>query len=224
MTPLRQATLSPTPGRTIHDGIAYPDDDGLPMSDNSLQFHWIVTLQGGLDALFRDDPEIVVAGNQLWYPVEGKPTIRAAPDVMVIFGRPKRYRGSYMQWLEGGVAPQVVFEVTSPSNRPGEMVRKFQFYDRYGVDEYYVYNPDCPALDGWLREGGHLEPIPEIDGWISPRLGVRIDLTGDELQVFDPGGRAFATYVELVRQREAERLRAERLAAQLRALGLEPEA
>jgi len=241
MTQLRQAnplTLY-ADGRTIHDGISYPDDDGLPMSDNTLQFQWIVTLQGGLDARFRDDPDVFVAGNHLWYPVQGEPKVRAAPDAMVIFGRPKGYRGSYIQWLEGGIAPQVVFEVLSPNNRPAEMARKFQFYERYGVEEYYVYNPDRPALDGWLREGGGgLAPIPRIDGWISPRLQIRFDLSGDELQVFGPDGQPFCTYVELTRQRddlalqrddlarqrEAERQRAERLAAQLRALGLEPEA
>ncbi|MCU0875242.1 MAG: hypothetical protein MUE50_23160, partial [Pirellulaceae bacterium] len=74
--------------------IEYPDSDGLPMSDNTLQFQWIVTLQGGLDALFRDDPDVFVAGDLLWYPVEGDNTVRAAPDVLVVFGRPKGYRGS----------------------------------------------------------------------------------------------------------------------------------
>ena len=75
--------------------------------------------QGGLDALFRDDPDVFVAGDLLWYPVEGDPKTRIAPDAMVVFGRPKGYRGSYKQWDEGGIAPQVVFEVLSPGNRPG---------------------------------------------------------------------------------------------------------
>ena len=30
--------------------IVYPDSDGKPMSDNTLQFQWIVTIQGGIDA------------------------------------------------------------------------------------------------------------------------------------------------------------------------------
>ena len=30
--------------------IVYPDNDGQPMSDNTLQFKWIVTIEGGLDA------------------------------------------------------------------------------------------------------------------------------------------------------------------------------
>jgi Uma2 family endonuclease len=71
-----------------------------------------------------------VAANLLWYAVEGKPAIRGAPDIFVVFGRPKRLRGSYKQWEEGGIAPQVVFEILSPGNRPGEMQRKFAFYEQ----------------------------------------------------------------------------------------------
>ncbi len=39
-----------------------------------------------------------------------------APDVMVVFGRPKGRRGSYKQWQEDNIAPQVVFAILSPSN------------------------------------------------------------------------------------------------------------
>ncbi len=209
--------------------IEYPDSDGRPMSDNTLQFQWIVTLQGGLDALFRDDPNVFVAGDLLWYPVEGENAVRAAPDVMVVFGRPKGYRGSYKQWDEDGISPQVVFEVLSPNNRVREMVAKFQFYDRFGVEEYYLFDPDRIDLSGWIRRGDDLVEIVQADGWTSPRLGVRFDLSSGDLQVFAPDGRPFATYVELVEQRECERKqaqqehqRAERLAAQLRALGVEP--
>ncbi len=56
--------------------IEYPDSDGLPMAENTLQYEWIVTIKGGVDALFLDDPNVFVAGDLLWYPVEGKPTIR----------------------------------------------------------------------------------------------------------------------------------------------------
>src|SRR6266849_9080184 len=88
--------------------VVYPESDGLPMADNTKQFHWIVTIKGGLDAVFRDDPNVFVAGNLLWYPVEGDNTIRIAPDIMVVFGRTKGHRGSYQQWLEDNIAPQVV--------------------------------------------------------------------------------------------------------------------
>ena len=57
--------------------------------------------------VFRDDPNVFVAGDLLWYPVEGDPKTRMAPDTMVAFGRPKGYRGSYKQWVEGGSRPIV---------------------------------------------------------------------------------------------------------------------
>jgi hypothetical protein len=44
---------------------------------------------GGLDAWFRHDPQVFVAGDLLWYPVEGNNRLSTAPDVMVAFGRPK---------------------------------------------------------------------------------------------------------------------------------------
>src|SRR5580658_2972978 len=105
--------------------VVYPDSDGQPMAENTLQFEWIVTIKGGLDTRFTDDDNVFIAGDLLWYPVEGHPEIRQAPDALVAFGRPKGRRGSYMQWREEGIAPQVVFEVLSPGNRTGEMTNKF---------------------------------------------------------------------------------------------------
>jgi Uma2 family endonuclease len=218
--------------------IVYPESDGQPMADNTKQFRWIVTIEGGLDALFKGDPNVFVAGDLLWYPVEGKPNIRLAPDAMVVFGRPKGDRGSYQQWREGGIAPQVVFEVLSPGNRLAEMIKKFQFYDRYGVEEYYIYDPDGGELSGWMRAAdGDLMEIETMSGWVSPRLNVRFDLRDGELELYYLDGRKFASYLELIEQAEqalqqAEQARqqaeqahdrAERLAAQLRALGVDPE-
>jgi Uma2 family endonuclease len=80
--------------------IVYPDRDGRPMSDNTLQYRWIVTIEGNLELLFADRPDVFVAGDLLWYAVEGQPRVRTAPDALVAFGRPKGYRGSYRQWEE----------------------------------------------------------------------------------------------------------------------------
>jgi hypothetical protein len=76
--------------------IQYPDSDGQAMADNTKQFRWITTIQGGLDALFAERNDVFVAGDLLWYPIEGEPNIRCAPDVLVVFGRPKGNRGSYI--------------------------------------------------------------------------------------------------------------------------------
>ena len=155
------------------------------------------------------------------------------------FGRPKGDRGSYKQWEEGGIAPQVVFEILSPKNRVPEMERKLEFYELYGVQEYYIYDPDNGSLKGWLRGGNHLKKVRKMADFVSPRLHIRFEPgTGpDSLMIFGPDGEKFLTYAELVqngrtmeriaqaeRQRaDEEHQRAEHLAARLRELGFEPE-
>lgn len=129
---------------------------------------------------------------------------------MVAFGRPKGDRGSYWQWEEGGIPPTVVFVMHSPGNRDVDLVRKLAFYDQYGVQEYCHYDPSSWELSLWVRSDGGLKPVAEVDGWVSPRLGVRYDLSGGELVMWTPDGSPLDTYVGLARRvAEAERVRDE---------------
>lgn len=203
--------------------IIYPDSDGQPMADNTKQFRWIVQIQQNLEAWFADDPDVFVAGDLLWYAVEGDPKIRQAPDAMVIFGRPKGDRGSYQQWKEENIAPQVVFEVRSPGNTQTEMDRKLVFYERYGVEEYYLYDPDRNDLSGWLRQGDRLLPIEDIQTWISPRLSIRFEWTDDDLKLYLPNGIPFTTLEQERRRAEQAEQRAAKLAERLRELGIDPD-
>jgi len=177
--------------------VIYPDSDGNPMSDNTKQFRWIVTIQQNLEWLFAANPEVFVAGDLLWYPVEGKEKLRQAPDVMVVLGRPKGDRGSYQQWKENHIAPQVVFESLSPANTQIKMSKKLLFYNRYGVEEYYLYDPERNDFSGWLRSEDDLDAIDPIDNWVSPLLQIRFDLSGEELQIIRPDGEKFLSYVEI---------------------------
>jgi Uma2 family endonuclease len=156
--------------------------------------------------------------------------VSRAPDTMVVFGRPKGDRGSYQQWREDDIAPQVAFEILSPCNTKREMERKLLFYQVYGVEEYYLYDPESNDLSGWCRsEDGLLDSIETMSGWVSPRLGIRFEM-GEELQLYRPDGTLFLSFdevskrLELAEQQvEEERQRAERLAAKLRELGIDPE-
>jgi Uma2 family endonuclease len=191
--------------------LLYPDSDGQPMSDNTKQFRWIVVFKENLEILFADRSDVFVAGDLLWYAVEGRPDIRVAPDTMVVLGRAKGDRGSYKQWQEDNIAPQVVFEILSPGNTVLEMSRKLLFYQRYGVLEYYVFDPDRLNLAGYIRtEGGNsLEEIAQMQGWVSPLLGIRFELMEDDLTVYRPDGARFLTSVELHERAEQEYQRAE---------------
>ena len=80
--------------------IHHPDDDGLPMSDNTAQFDWISIIKWNLEAIFRNQPDVFLAGNHLIYPVEGSVKFRQAPDVYVALGPKKGDRGSYKVWEE----------------------------------------------------------------------------------------------------------------------------
>ena len=197
--------------------IVYPDSDGKPMAENTLQYDWIVKITGGLRRLFADDPNVFIAGDLFWYPVEGRPDIRMAPDTLVVFGRPPGHRGSYRQWVEAGIAPQIVFEVLSPGNRFGEMLAKFNFYRHYGVEEYYIYDPDRLELSGFLRQQDDLVEIEPMQGHVSPRLKVKFEMVGDGLRLTGPDGLPFETFEGIVlaekearRAAEEQRARAER--------------
>ncbi len=189
--------------------IIYPDSDGEPMAENTQQFRWIVVIKENLELLFADHEDVFVAGDLLWYPIEGDNKTRRAPDALVVFGRPKGDRGSYKQWEEDNIPPQVVFEVLSPGNRLTEMMQKLEFYERFGVEEYYLYDPDQVDLTGWLRSGDSLKVIDSMEGWVSPRLQIRFDLSSDTLVIYRPDGERFYTFVELGKLRQEAENRAQ---------------
>jgi Uma2 family endonuclease len=217
--------------------IIYPDSDGQPMAESTIQYELIVKIKEGCESLFKDDPNVFVAADLLWYPVEGRPDISQAPDTMVVFGRPKGDRLSYIEHREDNIGPQVVFEIRSHNDSNTKMNKKLSFYQRHGVEEYYLYDPERNELEGWQRIDGDLEVIEPMEGWISPRLGVRFELGEDGLEIYRPDGEKFISYAELEearlldRQRlqqefqraEQESQRAERLAAKLRELNIDPD-
>lgn len=184
--------------------IEYPESDGKPMSDNTLQASWILLLYANLNALFPD----FVAANLLWYPIQGS-LKSLAPDVLVAIGRPKGYRGSYQSWKEAGLQPQIVFEIRSPSNSDKEMVQKRADYDSFGVEEYYHYDPHRNFLEVFIRQNGTLQKLPVVGSFDSPRLGIRFLLRPSGLQILDATGQPFRHLEEERAQREAAEGQAE---------------
>lgn len=215
----------------------YPDSDGKPMSDNTEQYEWIVKIKENLEILFSDNPQVFIAGDLLWYPIKSTLVHPCAPDVMVVFGRSKGYRGSYKQWVEDNIPPQVVFEILSPKNTKSEMSRKLEFYQTYQVQEYYVYDPLKNIAQGWIREGEILKQVIPFNGHISQLLGIRFQTEKEELEIYYPNGDKFLTSIELAeklnlekqranleKQRaNLEKQRADKMAEKLKELGFNPE-
>lgn len=219
----------------------YPDSDGKLVADNSEQFRWIKLLTGNLEILVADQLAFV-AGDLLWYPEPKPQNMPAAdkqkvwcqaPDAMVVMGRPPGYRGSYKQWEEENIAPQVVFEIISPSNTADEILDKQAFYLKHGVLEIYFYDPIKLKFWGWVRSA--VSEMPQIIGpincpWISPILKVRFEIFDEGLVLFYPDGEEFKGSVQLSRERDdlaqqkdALQVQNEQLLAKLRELGVEPD-
>ncbi|MBX9622296.1 MAG: Uma2 family endonuclease [Gemmataceae bacterium] len=200
----------------------YPDCDGQPIADHTLQFEWIGTLWWNLQIQYAHHLDVFVAADNLIYPVRGSPAVRHAPDTYIAFGRPKGDRGSYKVWDEGGIFPQVVFEVWSPLNRYQQMEDRKTFYERYGAEEYYILYPWEPChAEGWTRRSESLARIPEMAGWVSPRLGVRFEFGENRLAVIGPDGKPFLSVADSIA--EANRLRDDREKAESEPAAVEAE-
>jgi Uma2 family endonuclease len=137
-------------------------------------------------------------------------------------------------WEEGGVFPQVVFEVWSPNNRQGKMEEKRKFYEKHGAEEYYIVYPDFPMfVEGWRREGAGLVRLTDeaMADFTSPRLRFRFVSVKGQLTVYGPDGRELKKPDEIIlernqaeRERAAAEERAAKLAAKLREMGIDPDA
>lgn len=190
--------------------IIYPTSDGNRMAESTEHFEQITSLKGNIESLFSENTDVFVAGDLLWYPEEGKPYISAAPDTMVVFGRPKGYRSSYEQWNEENIAPAVVFEILSKSNTVTEMLDKFLFYQKYGVQEYYIYDHLKEKFYGWVRDkdNNNLNVVLIMPTFKSPLLNITFEMyENSKLKIFNPDGSQFITFVQNIEKRKkAEQL------------------
>ena len=202
------------PAEPVH----YPDSDGKPMAENDWQLDEITRLVDTLRELLRQDPDAYVSGNILCYYEEGNPRHSFSPDVLVALGAGKHRRETYLLWQEP--TPALVMEVTSPSTRRADQVRKRNLYARLGIGEYYLYDPRAlylrPPFQGYRLVDGVYLPLLEdtAGGLISPSLGVRFVLRDGVLRVEDPlTGSAQLSRAERTDQAEAQ-ARSEREARQ----------
>lgn len=217
-----------TPFETDKAGqIIYPVDNGEPLSNDTEHLKWITFVKYGLDDWFGDRTDVFVAADLLWYPIEGRPDISQAPDVMVVLDHPAGERPSYKQWEENDRPPNIVFEFISKSNTADEMMDKLEFYSEMGCDEFYVYDYRRGKLSAFHRDGGRTlaQKLAGDQGeWQSPLLGITLGLDpSGKLWIRRPDGRLMETQRQIARRAEAEAQRAARLAEKLRELGVDPD-
>ena len=195
--------------------VHYPVSDGKPMSESGL--HWKVSMDTGavLEHHHLNRPDAYVGGNCFMYPEEGKHKVFVSPDIFVAYGVPKEPpRDTWKVWEEGKV-PDFILEVTSRSTRKEDEGRKKDFYERYGVPEYWQFDPTGDYLDPILKgralgaEGRYRElELEERDGGLcgfSKVLGLDLRVEEGRLRFFDPKrGEYLLTPVEQLRALEEQ--------------------
>ncbi len=179
-----------------HERIAY----------NTEQFEQIVLIKSGLDAEFADKDEIFVAGDLIWFPDAQESSRHIVPDVMVV-ARPKAQREAYRQWLEDGIAPLVVFEIAAPADTFTQLLKKYKFYEQYGVQEYYLLRPENQTVEAWIRHANELIAVENIHDFQSPSLGITFKVLADKIEIYHSNGRKFETYSEISARTEKRNLR-----------------
>ncbi|MFB8792401.1 MAG: Uma2 family endonuclease [Potamolinea sp.] len=206
-----------------------PDSDDTPV-DNELQD----LIPGLLKAILA----IIWANRQDWYfgvdmGVYYDPNQPAiVPDGFLSLGVERfideDLRLSYVLWEEN-VVPIMVLEVVSHKRR-GEYSTKKQMYAELEVLYYVVYNPrrrKKPPLEVYRLVNGEYvllsgNPVwlPEINLGIGRERGTYQGITREWLYWYDQQGQRLLTPEERILQAEQ---RAQRLAEQLRLLGIDPE-
>jgi hypothetical protein len=247
------ATQYPMPPPLTVPPEAEPDYDNIIVQDDipvdsiyaeKLMRLLVESIRGGWPKLYPNRRMLPLANVGLFYKKKQLPVV---PDVMVSLDveapstvrlKPNR---SYFVW-NFGKTPDVVVEIVS--NAEGEELGiKFDIYSGLAIPYYVVWDPEHFLSDASLscytwRDKKFHENGPWFPGvgigvkeWVGEFEGV----TTNWLRWCDQPGNLLLTAAEQIaeereraaaeRQRaDAERQRSEKLAEQLRALGVEPQA
>jgi Uma2 family endonuclease len=215
--------------------IEYPDEDGKPMAESDIQCSYLTYGISALKLYFQSLSDVYVAGNLFIYYEEGNPEAVVAPDVFVVFGVENRQRRSYKTWEENNKSPDFVLEITSKATRSQDQGAKKGIYAFLGVREYFQYDPTgdylTPQLQGLRLVEGNYFPIPSNtleDGTVSVAsevLGLELQVKSGDMRFYDAAtSKTLLTYEEEAAARQAAEERAQKLAAKLRELNIDPDA
>ncbi len=81
------------------------------------------------------------------------------------------------KYMEG--APDLIIEILSPGTATLDRTRKFDLYERHGVSEYWLVDPETRRIEVFtLTEGKYTtyHRFTQDETLVSPRLGASLDL------------------------------------------------
>ncbi len=200
------------PSSRDDEEIIYPEQREDDMGETSIHAKLINRFLAMLLYFFEQREDVFLSSNMNLYYEEKNPNKWYAPDLLIAFGVPNHERSSYQVWKEN-VFPQVIFEVASEQTWDNDVGKKYKNYERFGVEEYYILDPEFAFLPAPMlafhRQGERLLSVPVDDGKIfSPRLGLEIVRADNTFRLFNPKTNEFLLTLEEA-QAEIETLKAE---------------
>lgn len=177
----------------VPESVLYPDSDGHFLPPTPLQAHAVMNVRYALMHHFAHVDNVVLEGDMFMYYEEGNPAASISPDVYVVLDHDLGDRGVYKFWDEGK-SLDFALDVISPSSDMRDSEDTRSLYERLGIGEYFLFQPD-PSRRGRrlvayrLRGQTYEEMSPGPDGAVcSEALGVSFRIEGENLRL-----RNFAT-------------------------------
>ena len=197
-----------------------------PEVESSLHYAQLALLVSCLEWLWRDRSDFFIGANLTIYFSRQQLKNRdfRGPDFFLVKQTQKQPRRSWVVWEEDGKYPDLIIELLSPATAESDKTLKKTLYqDRFRTPEYFWFSPETLELTGFRLIAQQYDRIPATpEGYLwSEALGLFLGLHQGQLRYFTPDKQLALTPEEAALQAQQ---RADQLAAQLRSLGLEPEA
>jgi Uma2 family endonuclease len=208
-------------------------DSNEPEMESSLHYAQLALLVACLEWLWRDRNDYFIGANLTIYFSREQLKNRdfRGPDFFLVNQTEKKPRRSWVVWEEGGQYPDLIIELLSPATaQVDRTLKKTLYQDRFRTPEYFWFSPETLEFAGYRLAGQHyVEISSNTEGWLwSEVLGLYLGVQGNTLRYFQPSGELVPTPEEAAEQAQDQAQQAEdraaRLAEQLKALGIDPEA
>jgi Uma2 family endonuclease len=214
--------------KSICPDVIFPPSDlysDEPPLESELHLEQIMLLLKCLKWLWRDRKDFYAAGNLTIYysPYQRKSEDFRGPDFFVVRGCEQRTRKSWVVWEEHGKYPNVIVEILSESTANTDKgLKKTIYQDTFRTPDYFWFDPYTLEFAGFHLVDGEYQPLQaNAQGHLwSQQLGLYLGIHEGLLRLFTANGQLVPTPEETAEQ---ETQRAERLAAKLRELNIDPD-
>ncbi|QLE59551.1 Uma2 family endonuclease [Nostoc sp. TCL26-01] len=203
-------------------GDLYSDE---PPLETELHLRQIILLLQCLEWLWRDRSDFYAAGNLTIYHsrYQRKSEDFRGPDFFVVRGTERKTRKSWVVWEEAGKYPHVILEILSDSTAKTDRGLKKDIYqDTFRTPDYFWFDPFTQEFAGFHLVDGKYQPLQASEqGYLwSQQLGLYLGIDQGLLRFFTSDGQLVPTLEETAQKAQEK---AERLAAKLRELNIDPD-